>query len=366
MVFIEPTPYIIGFISAVVTTWTDEVDVLFLKKNATQQWNLELPKHFMVLPASHIKAGHFFWQCLFKKKYDLIHVAGWSSPICLLFIIFSPFIRIPVTVESDTQLNLKLPLWKKIIKRIFYPILFKLPALFFAGGARQMRYFQHYGVKSKKIVIMQMTVDVTTIQRQAQEISPSERLQLRYQYHATEETVVFLFVGRLLGWKGLHELMTAFKTMDRPHAQLWIVGDGELKPQIETMAMQHEAIHYFGRLSGHQLILMYNAADVVVIPSHFEPWGLVVNEAMATGKAVIASEDVGCRDDLVIPHKTGLVIKPQCVTSLCEAMQWMIDFPDQREKMAKAASAHIASWTLDNEANNVTRGWQALLSNVLN
>ena len=66
MLFIEPAPYILGIINAIVPLWAGQIDVLFLKENATQSWGLELPKHFAVLPVSGIKAACFLWQCLFS------------------------------------------------------------------------------------------------------------------------------------------------------------------------------------------------------------------------------------------------------------------------------------------------------------
>lgn len=358
LVFIEPTPYILGIINAIIPLWSGQVDIFFLKENVTQQWNLKLDKRFAVLPASHIKTAHFLWQCLFKKKYDLIHVAGWSNPICLLFILLSRLIRVPVTIESDTQLNDQLPVWKKMCKRMIYPSLFKLPAHFFPGGSRQAAYFQHYGVPKAHITIAQMTVDVLGIQRQTKIIRPAERNALRTQYAASHpNNIVFLFVGRLLDWKGLRELIPAFSQLQSKDAVLWIVGEGPLKNEIENAAKPKTNIHYLGRLDGKTLVACYHAADIIVVPSYHDPWGLVVNEAMAVGRPVIATANVGASEDLIQEGVTGLLATAKSVSSLRQKMQQCLDHPRLIAKMGSAAHALISSWTLEAEALRILSGW---------
>lgn len=358
MVFIEPTPYILGFIRVILPLWIGSIDVLFLKENVTQQWGLTLDKRFALLPASRLKAIHILWQCLFKKKYDLIHVAGWSNPICLLFIVLSRLVRIPVTVESDTQLNGQLPMWKKMGKRVFYPFLFKLPTHFFPGGSRQAAYFRHYGVSKTRITIAQMTVDVLGIQDQTKRITSTERDALRQQYGAQgSNSIVYLFVGRLLEWKGLRELIAAFLQLQNRYAVLWVAGEGPLKNEVANAVTLQSNVHYLGRLNGKTLIACYHASDIVVVPSYHDPWGLVVNEAMAAGCPVIATANVGASEDLIQEGVTGLLATAKSVSSLRQKMQQCLDHPHLIAKMSSAAHALISSWTLEAEALRILSGW---------
>ncbi|PJB10677.1 MAG: hypothetical protein CO120_03600, partial [Gammaproteobacteria bacterium CG_4_9_14_3_um_filter_38_9] len=189
-------------------------------------------------------------------------------------------------------------------------------------------------------------------------IDITEREQIRLQHQAKKNELVFLFVGRLLEWKGIHDLIAAVGLLYDLPVKLWIVGSGELSEEIQLIAKQSQQIVYFGRVSGDLLWRIYHAADVFVIPSHAEPWGLVVNEAMAAGLPIIATKEVGCIDDLVLENYHGMIVPAKNVIALSRAMRDMFAFPDKRKYMAKNASLHIADWTLKNEAQNIISAWE--------
>ena len=92
--------------------------------------------------------------------------------------------------------------------------------------------------------------------------------------------------------------------------------------------------------------------------SSFEPWGLVVNEAMAAGLPVIATERVGCVDDLVVNGETGLVILAESTEILTDSMQYFLQNESLRHSMASNARNLIDGWTLENEANNIVSAWK--------
>ncbi len=365
-VFIEPTPYVLGFLLELEKTWSGELDVIFLKENHTQDWNITLPVFCTTLSSPAIKTICCIRRQILKNKYSLIHLAGWGNPVCLYLFLFSKAMRIPLSVETDTQLHKNISNWKRAAKywlyqRPFYPILFKLPSIFLPGGTRQANYLQHYGVAQAKIVVAQMTVDVKGLQEKYSDITLEEKLAFRRQYNVEQDEVVFLFVGRFLDWKGVRELILAFKSLNIPSVRLWLVGNGDLENYVKECAATDCTIHYFGRVEGETLIRIYHAADVFVLPSLAEPWGLVVNEAMAAGKAMIVSDTAGCVDDLIIQNKTGLLVPPQNIPALIDAMALLANSTDLRDKLQIQAKAHISSWSLENEAKNVVRAWELVL-----
>ena len=363
-VFIEPTPYIMEFLRELEMNWPGKIDVVFLKENHTQDWELILPPSYQVLSTSLIKIIFYLKSLLYKKKYSLIHVAGWSSLACLYLLFAAKIKTIPLSLESDTQFNYNISLWKRSVKYLLYPMLFKLPTIFLPGGSRQSKYLRHYGVPADKIFITQMTVDVGHLKRQVEKINDIERIAFRQKYGAQENEVVFLFVGRLMKCKRVRDLIQAFQSLQSLSAKLWIVGSGEEENYVKASVERIPGIHYFGRESKDRLTLLYNAADVFVLPSCTEQWGLVVNEAMATGNALIISEQVGCVDDLIFHKKTGLLFPAKNIFALGKSMEYLLLDSEYREKLANQAEEHISSWTLENEAKNVVRAWEHLLSNV--
>ena len=263
-------------------------------------------------------------------------------------------------MDLDTQLPLSCPLWKRLVKRVVYPIMFKMPTMFLPAGTRQANYLKYYGVDSKRITVEQMTVDVLAIQKCIADYPVNAFTEMRLELGLQENDIVFLFVGRLVDWKGINELGQAFNKLINNNVKLVIVGDGPMRRQVEMLSTDPR-IKYLGRKTSKELISLYFISDVVVLASYDEPWGLVVNEAMAAGKPVIVTDRVGCIDDLVVHEKTGLIVKAKSVTSLCDAMLTLIEDDELSKKMAENALETISNWSIENEAVNICTAWEAIL-----
>lgn len=360
MIYIEPTPYILGLIKNLIAFKKDQIDVLFLNVNQSQQWNVDIEKDWMILPKNFKEKIFLIRRLFFKNKYDVIHLAGWGHPLLLFFIMMAKLAGIPIVMESDTPLSQTVTtFWKRQLKQLLYPLLFRQIHLFLPGGTKQAKYFEYYGVASKQLIHAQMTVDVAAMQHHGQTMTANDRKRIREQYQFDEEQIIFLFVGRLEAHKGLTDLISAFRKIKNNDARLLFVGDGAERQKIQAEA--HNQIRYAGRLSGQALIECYYAADVLVLPSYFEPWGLVVNEAMAFGKPVIVSDSVGCIDDLVIPYETGIIFPTGNQVELQNAMEYMANNQHERLKMGAQSAQTISSWTLENEAKNVYQAWNKLI-----
>jgi glycosyltransferase involved in cell wall biosynthesis len=133
-----------------------------------------------------------------------------------------------------------------------------------------------------------------------------------------------------------------------------------MRETVAMAAQRDAAILGVGRLSGDEVYKHYAAADVLILPSSREPWGLVVNEAMAAGLPVIVSDRVGSATDLVEGRGTGIVIPHDDVAALTSAMATLAQDQLGRERMAQAAKALIAQWDMRNWAKNIVSAWQTL------
>jgi glycosyltransferase involved in cell wall biosynthesis len=216
-------------------------------------------------------------------------------------------------------------------------------------------------VKDERIVIDGLTVDVTDIMGRSTAIrAKSAKGELRIEFGLSADQTVFIYVGRLETYKGIECLLGAFDTVCRAHpeAALLIVGDGRERGRVKAAARDCTAIHYAGRLDYEHVVRAYNCADVAVVPSEFEPWGLVVNEAMATGLPVIASDRVGCVDDLVRNGETGLVFRSGSAEALGDSMIQLLRAPQLRDAMGAAARSLIAGWTLERQARTIVAAWE--------
>lgn len=130
----------------------------------------------------------------------------------------------------------------------------------------------------------------------------------------------FLFVGRLVDLKRPLELAMAFLSVpDLAASTLTMVGDGPLREALGNIPSAGGRIQLLGRLEGDSLARAYLNADVLVVPSYREVWGLVVNEALAAGQFVVASDRVGSSEDL-LDADSGVVVDAGDQAALASAM----------------------------------------------
>jgi glycosyltransferase involved in cell wall biosynthesis len=212
------------------------------------------------------------------------------------------------------------------------------------------------------MTVAQMTVDVCAIRRFCAN-REAVRSAARARWGMSADERIVLYIGRLEVYKGLQELLSAFARAieEESDMRLAIAGDGSLRPRVEAIAANADCrITYLGRLSGDEVLRAYLAADLLVLPSLFEPWGLVVNEAMACGLPVIVSARVGCADDLVRQGETGLVVGAGREIELTNAIRQLVRDAPARGRMRHAAESLISNWTLKEEAQNIICAWRKI------
>lgn len=359
LIYIEPTSYLLPLWREIKTHTSVETRVIFLAENLTQPWNLDLQDD----PTAEVLRGSWavklvrLLQLIRRRDVELIGLSGWGHPLLVAALLFAVMRRIPVTIESDTQYDPAAAWWRRVLKRLFLPMLFRAPRFFLPAGTRQAAYFMRYGVTAARIRIAQMTVDVRSIMVQAD----------RYRAQAAsvscrDKPIVFLYVGRLEPHKGIQDLLEAFADLSRKGEQshLIIVGDGSMRGVTESATRAYPAVEYLGRLSGNALLHAYSRADVFVLPSRVEPWGLVINEAMAAGLPVIATDRVGCVDDLVRDGENGRIVPSACPLRLAEAMRTFIRQPDNVAAMGQTSRQMISTWTIEDEARILMAAWDEL------
>src|SRR5581483_2084104 len=141
--------------------------------------------------------------------------------------------------------------------------------------------------------------------------------------------VVVLYLGRLVRKKRVDVLIDAYAALPdevRGRAVLRIVGSGEEEAALRTQAQVTGApgIEFLGHADSMAVPALMASADILVLPSDFDQWGLVVNEALLARNAVIVTSGCGVVDELVLDRQTGLVVPPGDVPALSRALQAVI------------------------------------------
>jgi glycosyltransferase involved in cell wall biosynthesis len=174
---------------------------------------------------------------------------------------------------------------------------------------------------------------------------------------------VALYVGRLVASKGVALLLDAWDELDpelRDEWTLCFVGDGPLEGLVRLAARTHrpgEIVHV-PALPQAEVAPFYSAAELLVLPSLREPWGLVVNEAMASGLPVCASRLVGSADALVREGETGWLFDPRVSQEFSAALARALACPD-RAALGARARERVARFGPEAMADGIRRAVQA-------
>ncbi len=174
---------------------------------------------------------------------------------------------------------------------------------------------------------------------------------------------VALFVGRLIGAKGAIELLDAWDDLPpglRAGWSLLFVGSGPLEERVRHAVRTHEPgeIVHVRAVAASDVAAFYAGADLLVLPSLEEPWGLVANEAMASGLPVCGSRLAGCADDLLREGETGWVFDPRVPVDFAAALQRALDCP-HRDRLGSSAHHHAARLGPDAMAAGMRRAIEA-------
>lgn len=279
----------------------------------------------------------YLWRVL--KEYDAFVINDYTRLVNLEFIFLNLlFWRKPFALESDTELRIPSNLIKRLMKWVWLRFLFTRRCCYgFPGGFCSHReLFLHYGMSADHVITMPMQVD-------NQLYACDKGLNGKY--------FTFGYLGRLVGHKNVDKIVEAVRIVDAPIEMVVnVIGDGEDRKQLEGVA-NGLPVKFSGALFGESKTRALHAFDCLILPSSYEPWGLVINEALASGIPVIVSDSVGCRHDLVEATdtlgETGMVVKTGDVEALAAAMTKMCSDKELWQKFHENALKRMEYWNYD-------------------
>jgi glycosyltransferase involved in cell wall biosynthesis len=228
---------------------------------------------------------------------------------------------------------------------------------FVVPGKSSSQYVRNYDAREDQIFTAPNAVDMELFARTAaavrqDEVTQSQALQLPPRF--------FLFVGRLVREKGVFDLLEAYGKLTpelRAAVGLVLAGEGTERTELVRRAslIAPGQVRFAGFVHREQLARYYALAEVFVLPSHTDPWGLVVNEAMACGLPVIASDAAGCTRDLVENNWNGRVVRRGDVTQLASAMEELGQDPAVRVQMGNRSRERILRYSPEACADGIAR-----------
>lgn len=291
----------------------------------------------------------YLWE-LIRGKYDVVVTAGWFDLSCIATYLFAPLLGYKYVIwsestvhESSLQRTLTLPFVRWAVRNAAGCI---------AIGSASRDYLMSLGAAPEKIKIALSTVDVQYFQKKSK-LSNSEKVSLRKKIAIPDHVKVILYVGQIIKRKGVITLIEAYEKLQRKNTALLFVGYGELKDELlrYTQERSIKNVFFVPHVEILDLPKYYAIADVFVLPSLEETWGLVVNEAMACGKAIILSDKVGCGRDLLEEGLNGLRFESGNSVALKECIERIVSDNDLLKHYGKHSAEIISKVTPDNAAN---------------
>lgn len=151
------------------------------------------------------------------------------------------------------------------------------------------------------------------------------------KYLTFYKKITFIFIGQLIHRKGIDELLKAFSLMNYKNVYLKILGDGKYKDKVIELCNKNKNISYLGFVNQKIIINHLYQSDVLVFPSRFDGWGVVVTQAMAAGLPIIGSKKTGAIKDFIKDDYNGKICNTE-INSILQSMKYYIDNPSNIKK----------------------------------
>lgn len=275
-----------------------------------------------------------------KQDWDAIILCGYSSPTIMYAMGWLRMKKIPFYMEVDGGLVRE----ESRPKYLFKKSLVSTAGWWISSGRETTKYLVHYGAKEDKVYHYPFT-SLWEKDILSQTPTQEEKQKLREMLGMKEEKIL-LYVGRYDHKKGMDDLLSITPDLDEDTG-IYFVG-GEPKPEHLAFCREKgvQNVHFVGFKKKDELALYYKAADVLVLPTWSDVWGLVINEAMAFGLPVITTDRCVAGMELVENGVTGYIVPIKNPEALCSACKTILR--EDYRQMGENALEAIRPYTVEN------------------
>ena len=267
--------------------------------------------------------------------------------------------KLPVFFRGDSTLLNETRGIKIIIRRIFLKYIYSYVDTAFYVGISNKNYYKAHGLNENQLVLMPHAIDNKRFERNSKNYIAGE--EIRKKYAIEKAATVFLFAGKLDVNKNVGLLINAFVSIKNEGCVLLIVGTGNEDTRLKEMAQNNTNVIFVGFVNQEDMPSLYAASNVFVLPSKGETWGLCINEAMAAGNAIIASDGCGAAADLIQQGRNGFIFKNGNLAYLQNMLSYFIVHKNESLRMGKQSEQIIKKYdynfdceALENTLNKIS------------
>lgn len=247
--------------------------------------------------------------------------------------------------DATTLTPLDRRMWKRRVKRFFWPLLYRLASQVIAPSFGTRDLLRSLGIPDERIALIPYVVDNDWWQAKSARV---DREAVRASWGASPETAVVLFCAKLQPWKRPLDLLQAFAKANVANSLLLFAGDGPLKEELQAETTRlglDDRVRFLGFVNQTQLPALYTSADVLVLPSEYDAFGVVVNEAILCGCPVIASNSVGAGRDLIAPVDPSFIYPCGNVDALNGLLRRVLSDRSHLARFQTVAAERMKTWS---------------------
>ena len=350
-------PYRIPVFNALAARSEIELHVIFLSENdpALRQWRVykdEIKFSYEVLPSWRQRFGRHnvlvnrgLVSALNRIKPSVVLCGGYNYLASWEAAGWARIHRVPLLLWSEST-ALDARSGHRMVEFMKTRFL-RLCRGFVVSGKSSFHYLKDLGIPERQIFTAPNAVDIQLFSSLA-DAARRDAIQVRTRHSLPAR--YFLYVGRLVEAKGVFDLLEAYAKLSeeiRAEVSLLFVGDGSdrAKLMVRASAIALGTILFPGFTHREELAEFYALADALIFPTHSDPWGLVVNEAMSCGLPVVATNVAGCTEDLVRDGWNGFVLPPRDFSALFEAMERLAVNSAMRVEMGARSEEKIREYS---------------------
>lgn len=347
-----PSPYRVAFFNELGKLC--DLTVLYELESAQdrdERWVLNEKEYYRKIILTNLFSFDSTAFCPSVKKYlkrasyyDIILVGGYSTPTGMYAIQYLYYHKIPFLLNFDGAIKKPEKLWKYKIKEYFI----SKAVGWLSTGEKCDQYLLHYGAKEKSIYHYPFTSLMEKDILSAPVIR--EEKLLRKQKLGFSEKVMILAVGQFIYRKGFDILIKSMQFLPKKYVVVIIGGE----PTEEYLSLKNtfglENLHFIDFCSKEELANYYKAADVFVLPTREDIWGLVINEAMAFGLPVVTTLNCVAGLELIRNEENGFLVPVGKAKVLAKRIQDCVEAEMEGNRMGKASLQKIKKYTIEEMA----------------
>ncbi|MCM8543262.1 MAG: glycosyltransferase family 4 protein [Lentisphaeraceae bacterium] len=285
---------------------------------------------------------------LLGSKWDAVWFHGYINKALLYGMWLCKCEKIPFFFRAESNLTCTSTGFVK--DRLIKWIVNKAAALLWVSSDNK-DYYKFYGADDNKLFFTPYAVDNDFFQSKACKKS--------------HEKIIILYASKFIPRKNAPLLLEAYleaRKNKKQDSELWFVGDGEDRGKLKSILEKNarDDIKLLGFKNQTELPEIFSQCDVFVLPSNKEPFGLVINEIMNMGKAVISTNEVAAARDLIENEKNGWIVEAGSKSELTRVLQKVLSGEYDLQRMGERSIAKISTWSFKEDVQGIFNALESL------